>query len=196
MFGKDTLTFRGDLQNETNLDALMSDTDRGIWRLLPSRKYVNLPADFNKRKTGCLIIYANGPHMIQELRYYDGEGKSSMKTWTRHKFDDVFTGLTEWISSTSIIDSRISSKSLLMKSVTHEDLDKLFTPGVYSVLSSDVPNWPFEGYGIVSVLNGVSDAVGPVAFGLAQIAIAIDQMAFRLYTPSGFSEWKHLGVKS
>lgn len=193
MFGKDALTFRGDLQNGTNLDGLMSEDSRGIWRLLSSRKYENLPTDFNKKKTGCLTIYANGSHMTQELRYYDGEGKGSMKTWTRHKFDYIFTGFTEWISSTSIIDSRISSKSLLMKSVTHEDLDKLFTPGVYSVLSSDVPNWPFEGYGIVSVLNGVNDAVGPVSYGLAQIAITADQMAFRLYTPSGFSSWKHLG---
>lgn len=193
MFGKDTLIFRGDLQNETNLDTLMGEDSRGIWRLLPSRKYESLPADFNKKKTGCLIIYANGSHMIQELRYYDGEGRASLKTWIRHKFEDIFTGFTEWISSTSVIDSRINSKSLLMKSVTHEDLDKLFTPGVYSVLSSDVPNWPFEGYGIVSVLNGVSDAVGPVAYGLAQIAITTDQMAFRLYTPSGFSSWKHLG---
>ena len=193
MFRKNALIFRGDLQNETNLDNLMSEDSRGIWRLLSSRKYESLPSDFNKKKTGCLIIYANGSHMTQDLRYYDGKGKSSMKTWTRHKFDDVFTGFTEWVSSASIIESRISSKALLMKSVTHENLDKLFTPGVYSVLSSDVPNWPFEGYGIVSVLNGVSDAVGPVAFGLAQIAITTDRMAFRLYTPTGFSEWKALG---
>ena len=193
MFGKDALVFRGDLQNETNLDALMSDADRGIWRLLPSRKFINLPADFNKKKAGCLIIYANGSYMIQELRYYDGEGKGSMKTWIRHKFDDIFTGFTEWVSSTSIIDSRINSKALLMKSVTHENLDELYVPGIYSVLSLDVPNWPFDDYGIISVLNGVSDAVGPVAFGLAQIAITTDRMAFRLYTPTGFSEWKILG---
>ena len=193
MFGKDALIFRGDLQNETNLDGLMSEGHRGIWRLLPSRNYFSLPADFNKKKAGCLIIYANGSHMIQELRNYDGEGKGSMKTWTRHKFDDIFTSFTEWVSSTSIIDSRVSSKALLMKSVTHEDLDELYSPGIYSVLSFDVPNWPFDERGIVSVLNGVSDSVGPVAFGLAQIAITTDQMAFRLYTPTGFSEWKLLG---
>lgn len=192
MFRKDALTFRGDLQNETNLDTLMSDNDRGIWRLLPSRKYLNLPADFNKKKAGCLIIYANGSHMIQELRYYDGEGKGSMKTWIRHKFDDIFTGFTEWVSSTSIIDDRISSKTLLMKSVTHEDLDELYDPGIYSVLSFDVPNWPFDERGIVSVLNGVSDSVSPVAFGLVQIAVTTDRMAFRLYTPTGFSSWKIL----
>lgn len=193
MFGKDALTFRGDLRNGTNLDSLMDEDSRGIWRLLSSRKYDSLPGDFNKKKAGCLTIYANGSHMIQELRYYDGEGKGSMKTWIRHKLDDIFIGFTEWVSSTSIIDSRINSKALLMKSVTHEDLDELYSPGIYSVLSFDVQNWPFDERGILSVLNGVSDSVGPVAFGLAQIAITTDQMAFRLYTPTGFSEWKRLG---
>ena len=81
------LGFRGDLADGMNLGAMYKINDgddvryRGIWRILPSRSYSDLPSGFVKANGGLLIVYIYGSHAKQELYYYSGEEPS--KYWTR-----------------------------------------------------------------------------------------------------------------
>ena len=81
------LGFRGDLADGTNLGTMYKINDgddvryRGIWRILPSRSYSDLPSGFVKANGGLLIVYIYGSHAKQELYYYSGDEPS--KYWTR-----------------------------------------------------------------------------------------------------------------
>lgn len=130
------LGFRGDFSNGT-LDQLITENDRGIWRLLPSGEYTDYPEDYQKSHGGLLFVYVNGSYCRQELRYYkltEGTGADSSKVWTRTLSggEGIFSDFTDWI-----VESPLSFKGDYRNGASLNALTNDADKGIYRLLASN-----------------------------------------------------------
>lgn len=130
------LGFRGDFSNGT-LDQLITENDRGIWRLLPTGDYTDYPEDYQKSRGGLLFVYVNGSYCRQELRYYkltEGTGADSSKVWTRTLSggEGIFSDFTDWI-----VESPLSFKGDYRNGASLNALTNDADKGIYRLLASN-----------------------------------------------------------
>ena len=123
--GEDFLGFRGNLANGVNLDTLVGESSRGIYRILSSRNYSNLPSDYDDTKAGYIIIYSFGNNNVkQELHYFSGSSKLINTYWSRNYMmtgdigDDTGTGVwSGWTKSSFDVEDG----SLVQKKLKRDD---------------------------------------------------------------------------
>ena len=88
------LAFKGNLGESGgttyNLNNLTTTDQRGIWRLLGSHTYTNVPSDYDGSKAGYLIVYSFGTsgstasNIKQELHYFSSSGINENIYWSRN----------------------------------------------------------------------------------------------------------------
>lgn len=99
------LAFKGDLGvssgTSNDLNSLTGTDQRGIWRLLGSHTYTNVPSDFDNGKAAYLIMYAFGTagqtatNIKQEIHYFSSSGINENLYWSRNYLSGSWS---EWES--------------------------------------------------------------------------------------------------
>lgn len=213
------LGFKGDLGTSDgttyNLNSLTTTSRRGIWRLQANRNYTNTPDDYDQTKTGYLIMYSFGTvdstasNIKQEIHYFSDSGANANICWSRVYISGSWTEWKKNVDSLLITEGAAADAYIVgtrLNNITNKwglmsvmepvisDIDQIIAQGIYYVMRSSAPNWPFDNPGLLLVLNAHNanrETSGPSKDALVQMAFVDGAMAYRIYGTNAWGEWTH-----
>lgn len=213
------LGFKGDLGTSDgttyNLNSLTTTSRRGIWRLQANRNYTNAPDDYDQTKTGYLIIYSFGTvdstasNIKQEIHYFSDSGANANICWSRVYISGSWTEWKKNVDSLLMTEGAAADAYIVgtrLNNITNKwglmsviepvisDIDQIIAQGIYYVMRSSAPNWPFDNPGLLLVLNAHNanrETSGPSKDALVQMAFVDGAMAYRIYGTNAWGEWTH-----
>ena len=213
------LGFKGDLGTSDgttyDLNSLTTTSRRGIWRLQANRNYTNAPDDYDQSKTGYLIMYSFGTvdstasNIKQEIHYFSDSGANANVCWSRVYISGSWTEWKKNVDSLLMTEGAAADAYIVgtrLNNITNKwglmsvmepmlsDLDDQIAQGIYYVMRSSAPNWPFDNPGLLLVLNAHNanrETSGPSKDALVQMAFVDGGMAYRIYGTNAWGEWTH-----
>lgn len=213
------LGFKGDLGTSDgttyNLNSLTTTSRRGIWRLQANRNYTNAPDDYDQTKTGYLIMYSFGTvdstasNIKQEIHYFSDSGANANVCWSRVYISGSWTEWKKNVDSLLMTEGAAADAYIVgtrLNNITNKwglmsvmepvisDIDQIIAQGIYYVMRSSAPNWPFDNPGLLLVLNAHNanrETSGPSKDALVQMAFVDGAMAYRIYGTNAWGEWTH-----
>lgn len=213
------LGFKGDLGTSDgttyNLNSLTTTGRRGIWRLQANRNYTNAPDDYDQSKTGYLIMYSFGTvdstasNIKQEIHYFSDSGANANVCWSRVYISGSWTEWKKNVDSLLMTEGAAADAYIVgtrLNNITNKwglmsvmepvisDIDQIIAQGIYFVMRSSAPNWPFDNPGLLLVLNAHNanrETSGPSKDALVQMAFVDGAMDYRIYGTNAWGEWTH-----